>query len=130
MGARDEGYIKDELQLMGSPNFLSTIGETDLGQFAALIKRCAIHIANDTGAMHIAAAVGTHVVAILGPGSIENYDPRKVSENATVFYKKVDCSPCEKVYCDSRICLRVINPREVADKCMEIFDMNRERVRP
>lgn len=127
MGARDEGYIKDELQRTGSPDFLSTIGEIDLGQFAAFIKRCDIQIANDTGAMHIAAAVGTHVVAILGPGSIENYDPRKMSCKATVFYKKVDCAPCEKAHCDSLICLRGISPKEVAGKCLEILGMNREK---
>ncbi len=121
VGAHDEGYLKDELEKAGGCGFILIVGETNIRQLAALIKRCAIYLVNDTGAMHIAASTGVNMVAIIGPGDIENYNPRKVSANAVVFYKKTACSPCEKTFCNSLKCLRAIKPQEVVDKCLEML---------
>ena len=122
MGTRDEGYFKDEFEKSArGSDFISIVGETNMRQFAALIKRCAVYLVNDTGAMHMAASTSVNMIAIIGPGDIENYDPRKVSANAAVFYKKTVCSPCEKIFCSSLECLRVIKPQEVADKCLEML---------
>ena len=121
MGNRDESYIKDDLEKAGGRGLILIFGETNIRQFAALIKRCVIYLVNDTGAMHIAASLGVNMVAMIGPGDIENYDSRKVSANASVFYKKTDCSPCEKRSCDSLKCLKAIKPQEVTDKCLEIL---------
>jgi ADP-heptose:LPS heptosyltransferase len=63
--------------------------------------------------MHIAAILKTPLVAIFGPGSLVRFDPRNISDKVVVIYKKVDCSPCNKIKCESLECLKNIYPEEV-----------------
>lgn len=66
-------------------------GRTDIQLLAAVLKRCAVFVTNDTGAMHVGAAVGVPVVAIFGPT-----DPTTTSPlgNHTLLRHPVPCSPC------------------------------------
>ncbi len=57
---------------------LVPIGTLHLRRIAALLHRCRLFIGNDTGLMHMAAAVGTPLVAIFGPTSPSIYLPRQV----------------------------------------------------
>jgi ADP-heptose:LPS heptosyltransferase len=52
---------------------LDLAGETSLGVFGAAIARLDLLISNDTGAAHMAAAVGTHSVVLFGPGRPEQW---------------------------------------------------------
>jgi heptosyltransferase-3 len=51
------------------------VGRVDLLTAAAVLRRCALFIGNDTGLMHIAAAVGTPTLGLFGPSPIEKYAP-------------------------------------------------------
>lgn len=66
-------------------------GRTDIQLLAAVLKRCAVFVTNDTGAMHVGAAVGVPVVAIFGPT-----DPTTTSPvgHHTLLRHPVPCSPC------------------------------------
>ncbi|MBP7362149.1 MAG: glycosyltransferase family 9 protein, partial [Nitrospira sp.] len=66
-------------------------------QFAALVKRCALFVGNDGGAMHIAATMGTPVVAIFGPTYPQRWGPR--GGPAQVIYKGLDCRACYHPTC-------------------------------
>lgn len=71
---------------------------TTLPQLAALLKRCAYIVSNDSGPMHIAAAVGTPVLGIFGPTRPElqgPYGPR----NLTVRNEGLDCLGCNLTSC-------------------------------
>ena len=46
-----------------------------MGELGALLERCALFIGNDSSPMHLAAAVGTPVIAIFGPTSPQEYGP-------------------------------------------------------
>ncbi len=61
-----------EIALAKPKNVLSLVGKTNLRELAALTKLCQLFITGDTGPMHIAAAVGTKVLAFFGPT-----DPKK-----------------------------------------------------
>ena len=50
-------------------------GKTNIKQLAALLKRCDLFIGNDSGVMHVAAAVGTKVVAVFGPSNDRAWAP-------------------------------------------------------
>jgi lipopolysaccharide heptosyltransferase II len=50
-------------------------GKTSFGEMAAYLEACALFIGNDSSPMHLAAAVGTPVVAIFGPTSPQEYGP-------------------------------------------------------
>ena len=54
---------------------IDLIGRTDLLTAAAVLKRCAIFIGNDTGLMHIAAASGVPTLGLFGPSPIDQYAP-------------------------------------------------------
>jgi heptosyltransferase III len=54
---------------------IDLVGATDLLTAAAVLRRCAMFIGNDTGLMHIAAAVGTPTLGLFGPSPVERYAP-------------------------------------------------------
>jgi ADP-heptose:LPS heptosyltransferase len=54
---------------------LDLVGRTDLLTAAAVLKRAALFIGNDTGIMHIAAAIGTPTLGLFGPSRPEHYAP-------------------------------------------------------
>jgi heptosyltransferase-3 len=54
---------------------LDLVGRTDLLTAAAALERCALFIGNDTGIMHIAAAMGTPTLGLFGPSLPEHYAP-------------------------------------------------------
>jgi heptosyltransferase-1 len=92
---------------------INAVGKTKLRQLAALAKRCAVFVSGDTGPLHIAAAVGTPVVAIFGPD-----DPNKTgpyTDKKIVIWKELECSPCSNIKtCDhAQDCMQKITVDEV-----------------
>ncbi|HEX3537015.1 MAG TPA: glycosyltransferase family 9 protein [Stellaceae bacterium] len=55
---------------------IDLVGRTDLLTAAAALRRCSLFIGNDTGLMHIAAAVGTPTLGLFGPSPVAQYAPR------------------------------------------------------
>ena len=66
--------------------------ETDLVVLAAVLERMSLFITGDTGPMHLAAAVGTPVLAIFGPSLPTRYAP--LSERSRIVRIDIHCSPC------------------------------------
>jgi ADP-heptose:LPS heptosyltransferase len=66
--------------------------ETDLVVLAAVLERLSLFITGDTGPMHLAAAVGTPVLAIFGPSLPSRYAP--LSERSRIVRIDIHCSPC------------------------------------
>lgn len=69
-------------------------GEARIRQTAALLERCDVMVGNDSGPQHLAAAVGTPVVALFGPTSPTNFRP--YGDRHEVIWKgdRLACSPC------------------------------------
>jgi len=100
---------------------LNLAGELNLGELAALMQRCSLYITNDTGNMHLAAALKVPFLAIFGGAALKRFDPRILNPNGCLLYKKVACAPCIRKSCYSKICLKLITPDEVAEKAKEIL---------
>jgi ADP-heptose:LPS heptosyltransferase len=100
---------------------INLTGKLTLNELGALIKRSGLFIVNDTGPMHIAAALHAPLLALFGPGYLNQFDPRVVSDKAVVLYKKSECAPCNKVVCNSMKCLAAITPEEVTKAALEIL---------
>jgi heptosyltransferase-2 len=96
-------------------------GATSLHQLAALLAHCQLFIGADSGVMHIAAAVGTPVVAIFGPSNAAAWSPWMPDGTAVVVRSAPECSPCSYVGtgvglrngCPARTCMRMVAVREV-----------------
>jgi lipopolysaccharide heptosyltransferase II len=99
---------------------LSAAGKTNLRQLGALLQRCALLVSADTGPMHIAAGVGTPVVALFGPT-----DPRRTGPtgpNHLVLARDLPCRPCfQQPTCDRVQCLTEMQPEDVFDSVMRIL---------
>ena len=120
-GSKDEIDLANELKDITNQEVIVIAGETGLKELFALIKRCNLFISNDTGLIHIAALLETPLVAIFGAGDVIRFDPRNISDKVTVLYKKVDCSPCNKITCDSMKCLTAISPEEVIEASLKLL---------
>jgi heptosyltransferase-3 len=97
-------------------------GKTNLKELAALSRRCRFFIGVDTAAMHIAAAVGTPVIALFGPSGEFNWGPW--GEGHRVIKKDWECRPCGKDGCEgskrSR-CLEEISEEEVLGAALQFL---------
>jgi heptosyltransferase-2 len=89
-GDRDAGR-EIESALPPGIRVVNLIGRTDLRQLIGVLARCAAFVSNDSGAMHLAAALGVPVTAIFGPT-----DERVTSPlgNHDVLVHQVFCRPC------------------------------------
>jgi heptosyltransferase II len=87
-------------------------GKTVITELPALLGRCHLFIGNDSGAMHVAAAVGLPVVAIFGPTDPAGTTP--VTPRCTIVQEQPHCSPCFLRRCpiDHR-CMKRITPEAV-----------------
>ena len=90
----------------------------------AAIRRCALVVANDSGPVHVAAAVGTPVVAIFGPMNHEAWRPYPASAARNqVAREQVVCSPCihrghdfgTPEGCVARTCLAILESSSVLE---------------
>ncbi|HEY7128959.1 MAG TPA: putative lipopolysaccharide heptosyltransferase III [Nitrospira sp.] len=94
---------------------LNIAGRSDVRTLAALLKRSALFVGNDTGAMHIAAAVGTPVVGLFGPSNPAEWGPR--GDRAETIYKGLDCRICFHPTCrrGEENCMKLITVEEVME---------------
>jgi heptosyltransferase-1 len=65
----DEAFMAREIALAVPGHGAVLAPPTDLGELAALLKRCRLMIASDTGPLHLAAALGTSSLGLFGPTS-------------------------------------------------------------
>lgn len=88
-------------------------GQTSLADVIDLLAHCEHAISNDSGLMHIAAAVGSRVHAIYGSSSPDYTPP--LSAHVNIHYQRLDCSPCFKRECPlgHLNCLRGISANAV-----------------
>ncbi|MBI5779440.1 MAG: lipopolysaccharide heptosyltransferase II [Planctomycetes bacterium] len=95
---------------------LDFTGQTSITQMAGLLAGCKLLVTNDTGTMHVAAAVNTPVVAIFGPTDHVTTPP--FGSNHTIIRKEVACSPCLKRTCptDHR-CMTLITVEDIYKEC-------------
>jgi heptosyltransferase II len=84
-------------------------GKTGIADLPALLSQCHIFLGNDSGAMHVAAAVGLPIVAVFGPTDPLGTAP--VTPSVTIVQQKPYCSPCFLRHCpiDHR-CMTAVTP--------------------
>jgi ADP-heptose:LPS heptosyltransferase len=91
-------------------------GKTDLKTLAALYEKTSIVVSTDTGPMHMAAAVGTPVVALFGPTAPWRTGP--FGDDHQIVRADLECSPCFKRQCKTIDCMKEISVVQVFDAAM------------
>ncbi len=97
----------------------------DLLDTAALFSEASLVVCNDSGPLHLAAALGKRVVGLFGPASPDLTAPR--GANGMYIYKQVECSPCDQCNCirPEDPCMSLIEPDEVFDHVMDLLKVQR-----
>jgi heptosyltransferase-2 len=104
-------------------------GRTDIGMLPGLLRRTRLLLTNDTGAMHVAAAVGTPVLAIFGPTDVEATGPR--GPWCRTVRAPVPCSPCLLRECPiNHRCMLGITVEEVVRATEELLNETQPLVCP
>lgn len=114
-GTSDETEQVNELISLIQTKPINACGRTGLGELAALIKRCKVFLGNNSGPIHIAAAMGTPVVDIFsGTDLSEQWGPFGVDN--IVLEREVSCKPCGRQECPrpNHDCMELITVDEVA----------------
>ncbi|MFH1378802.1 MAG: glycosyltransferase family 9 protein [bacterium] len=93
---------------------LVTFADISLDLLPALLQRMDLFVTNDTGPMHIAAAVGTSIVALFGPGDVRRYRPYGEHKKIKLIRADSSCTgPCYKHYCADPECMLKISVDDV-----------------
>ncbi len=113
-GAPNEGESAGEVSRWTVSPPVNLVGQTGIGLLPALLRKAAVLVTNDSGPMHVAAAVGTPVVAMFGPTSPVRTGPYGAGHQ--VLSAGIPCSPCFSRRCantNQLECLTAISPTEV-----------------
>ena len=100
---------------MPSARPLDLIGQTDLPTLAGVLVQCRAVVSNDSGAMHVAAALGVTITALFGPTNEHETSPRGPGRQ-TVLTSQVWCRPCMLRECPlTHRCMRDISVEAVVN---------------
>jgi len=122
IGTKSESNsIEGISKLVGNSNMVNLAGKLNIRQLAYLFENAKLLIANDSGPLHLASAIGTRTISFFGPETPVLYGPR--GEGHIVFFKNINCSPCinvhegktVKCYKDKLKCMESITVQEVID---------------
>jgi lipopolysaccharide heptosyltransferase I len=114
----DSEAIEDIISNMKS-EAANLSGKTDLKTLAALYEKASIVVSTDTGPMHLAAAIGTPVVALFGSTAPWRTGPFGASHKIT--RANLECSPCFKRQCNTIDCMKQISVQQVMDAINSIL---------
>lgn len=114
LGSRGERPLGEAIRSGAGEAVRNLCGDTRLEDTVDLLSAARAAVTNDSGLMHVAAAAGTHVVAIYGSSSPAFTPP--LTERRTVHYLALDCSPCFQRECPlgHTNCLRQLDVEAVA----------------
>jgi len=115
LGSAKESALGESIAAAaGSARVRNLCGATALVDAVDLLALTAAVVSNDSGLMHVAAAVGTEVVALYGSSTPDFTPP--LTSRASIHYRRLDCSPCFARDCPlgHRDCLRGIEVASVA----------------
>lgn len=121
-GPKDQAFCGEILALLPLPlrsRAVSLAGSTSLAQAVALMSTASQLVTNDSGLMHVAAALNIQVHAVFGSSSPHHTPP--LNKAAKVYYLNLACSPCFQRECPlgHTDCLKKLTPKMVADQLVQ-----------
>jgi len=123
-GTYDNSVIKRICELVKTKPVVADTGN-DISFLGALFKRCVLFVGNNSGPRHLAAAVGTRTLALLGRNDQIEWDVYEDKKRHRILQGEENCPTCPQGVCYNRIpdgeqcgshCMRMISVETVASK--------------
>lgn len=115
LGGKSDTALGAEIYRAAPGHVTNLAGKTSIPEMIELIRECEVMVTNDTGPMHIAAALGRPLLALFGPTNPKRTGPYGQVERV-LQQKALSCVPCMRSKCRNRIqleCLTSISPEAV-----------------
>lgn len=105
------------------PRAHDAVGGTTLEELLALLAHADAFVCNDTGTMHVARALGTPLLALLGPENDRRWGPYPGGDSPAIALRhEVPCAPCARWDCAPHFCLRELKVDEAAVALADLLD--------
>jgi len=114
-GVAGESPLAEEIRnlTVRKEQIIDLTGKTDIIQLIGWVERCSYLVTNDTGTMHIAAALGTRIVGLFFAHA-HPYETGPYSPGHVLFQARISCAPCSYgVQCNNIVCIHKVQPRHV-----------------
>jgi len=111
VGSKTDIDVANEIVALSKGNAISLAGKTDLKELIEVIRNARFMVSNDSGPMHIAAALGIPVFAIFGPTDPLRTGP--YGEGHTIIREDIPCAPCFKRTCNDIKCMNSLSAEKV-----------------
>ena len=123
IGGPGERDIGRDIEKMMTHQPLNLIGKTTVREMMAILASCSLVITNDSGPMHVAAALDTPLVAIFGPTDYTTTSP--MTTKAKLIRKDTPCAPCLLRQCPKdHQCMQAVTADEVFQAAAELLDIH------
>ena len=121
LGSGKDIAVAESIQNLAPGTCRNLCGSTRLEQAIDLIASAQLTLCNDSGLMHVAAALGKPLIALFGSSSPQFTPP--LSRHAEVLSLSLHCSPCFKRECPfgHLDCLEHLEPDQVLERCLHIL---------
>ena len=122
LGGKDDQPLGATISQAAPERCLNLCGATSLPEMIEWVRRCDLLVTNDTGPMHVAAALGKPLVALFGPTEPRRTGPYGQLEN--VLRLDLPCSPCMSARCTfekTDECLRALPPALVFERAQKLL---------
>lgn len=120
-GGKDDRETAENVRGQSRMGMLNLAGVTTLQETVYLISQCRLFISNDSGLMHVAAAMNIPTVAVFGSTNPVTTSPS--GEKTTIVRKDASCSPCLKKICPTDFrCMTMITVDDVVTAAKRLLN--------
>jgi lipopolysaccharide heptosyltransferase II len=120
-GGPGEEHLATRIEKAMKHPVTNLAGKLSLNELAYLVSRLDLFLTNDSGPMHVAAALKTPVVALFGPEDPVHTRPYTSPDLYRIVQKDLSCRPCTDKRCDRPICMESLKPEDVLQACLELL---------
>jgi heptosyltransferase-2 len=123
VGSGSDAKLCADIAKLAGGNMVNLAGKTSLRELMALLKLCRALLTNDSGPMHVAAALGTPVIVPFGSTTPELTGPGLPGDpRHRLLSSAAPCSPCFRRTCPIDLrCMTGITPEQVTEAVLQVL---------